>query len=372
MKNNNFNLNQLQIAIDLRGKTNKEFAAILDCPISTFQSYMNGKRIAPQIFIEKCATALEIPLDFLYLNDLDEIASDRIFYRSFSRIKASHRKSVESYVKIAMKIDLYFSKHLHMPNFLPVDLDVIDPSFNISELAASTLRAEWGLGVLPVKNIVSLLERKGIRVYRLPLEVQDVDALSIPNKEGTPFVFLNTGKSAERMRFDAAHELGHHIIHHYDKAYSKNISENLKQLEIEADQFASNFLMPTDGFIATKPRYPTLDAMIQAKKYWNVSLQAYNYKLHKLGAITDWIYRSNCIQINKLGYHRNEPESMGYDESIFFKKALSLLMEKSNFSINMMLDEISISKKDFNALTFDSITHVESLTKKPFKLHIVD
>jgi len=367
-----YNLNQLQVAIDLRGMKNKEFALLIDCPVSTFQSYMNGKRIIPSSFLEKCALKLNVPLSFFYIEDLADLESDRIFYRSFSRIKAAHRGSVESYVKIAMRIDSYFSKYLNMPKFLPIDLDVIEPSSSIAEVASLKLRVEWGLGILPIKNIVSLLERKGLRVYRLPLEVRDVDALSVPNDDGIPFVFLNTGKSAERMRFDAAHELGHHILHHYAKAGTNIENENLKQLEIEADQFSSNFLMPTDAFVAKRPKYPTIDAMIESKKYWNVSLQAFNYKAHKVGLITDWIYRSNCIQINKQGFHRSEPNTMGYDESIFFKKALNLLMEKPDFSIEKMLDELCISKEDFNELTFDSIEQVESAAKKTSKLYIVE
>ncbi len=76
-----------------------------------------------------------------------------------------------------------------------------------SEAAAEMLRAHWGIGELPVKNMIALLESRGIRVYSLAIDAKEVDAFSMW-KGGRPFVFLNTFKSAEHCRFDAAREIG--------------------------------------------------------------------------------------------------------------------------------------------------------------------
>jgi len=75
------------------------------------------------------------------------------------------------------------------------------------EVAASVLRQHWGLGERPIKNMVHLLESKGVRVYSLAENSVEVDAFALWHSK-TPFVFLNTLKSAEHGRFDAAHELG--------------------------------------------------------------------------------------------------------------------------------------------------------------------
>ena len=39
-----------------------------------------------------------------------------------------------------------------------------------------------------------------------------MDAFSLI-RDDRPFAFLNTDRSAERQRFDAAHELGHLLLH---------------------------------------------------------------------------------------------------------------------------------------------------------------
>jgi Zn-dependent peptidase ImmA (M78 family) len=80
------------------------------------------------------------------------------------------------------------------------------------------------------------LEAHGVRVFLLPVDSASVDAFSVWHQE-TPFVFLNPMKSGERGRMDAAHKLGHLTLHGHGVPRSR-------QVELEADRFASAFLMP--------------------------------------------------------------------------------------------------------------------------------
>ena len=66
-------------------------------------------------------------------------------------------------------------------------------------------------------------------------------------------MFLNTFKSAERSRFDAAHELAHLILH-------KHGAPNGQEAEKQADTFAGSFLMPRASVLASAPRSPTISA----------------------------------------------------------------------------------------------------------------
>jgi hypothetical protein len=55
---------------------------------------------------------------------------------------------------------------------------------------------------------------------------------------GMPHVIvLNRQQSADRMRFTLCHELGHVIMHTFPTP----------EMEVEADKFASCFLLPTSG-----------------------------------------------------------------------------------------------------------------------------
>ncbi|NVZ67186.1 ImmA/IrrE family metallo-endopeptidase, partial [Pseudomonas gingeri] len=103
---------------------------------------------------------------------------------------------------IAFRVNHWIEERFNLPSAGLPDLSDLGP-----EEAAATLRRVWGLGNAPIPNMIHLLESKGIRVFSLAEETREVDAFCTWY-EGKPFIFLNTIKSAERSRFDAAHELG--------------------------------------------------------------------------------------------------------------------------------------------------------------------
>lgn len=104
------------------------------------------------------------------------------------------------------------------------------------------------------------------------------------------FVFLNTKKSAEHGRFDAAHELGHLVLHRHG-------SPQGREAEQEANAFASAFLMPRASLLAQAPHIPTLEHLIKLKKIWSVSVAALTYRLHTVGAISDWHYQTLFVEL---------------------------------------------------------------------------
>lgn len=368
-----FSKDRLRIAKDLRGLSNTDFAEKLSCSLSKVKQLLDAdKEISGNDQAEICRV-LNLPMSFFIENDIQPHETEQIFYRSVARIKAQHRKANEAYTLLAKNINTYLLKKVKLPQFSRPVLDITeiqDQHYRYIDHIAIELRALWGLGVQPINNIVSLCELKGIRIFRLPNEVKEIDALSyFDDESGSPFIFVNNFKSAERSRFDCAHELGHIIMHTHNRKVREE--KDNKLLEIEADQFASEFLMPAEAFFATSPRYLSIDNMIEYKKIWRTSLKAVNYKAHKLGLISDWVNRSNLMKINSLGYHIEEPEETHRDESMMLPKIVSLLVSQPSFDKNKMLDEIGISEDDFNQLTFDALAKVD-IPKKKTKLYLVD
>ncbi|MEA2541408.1 MAG: hypothetical protein QOH35_2774 [Acidobacteriaceae bacterium] len=56
-----------------------------------------------------------------------------------------------------------------------------------------------------------------------------------------------------------------------------------------------------------------------------VSTAALAYRLHKLGILSDWQYRTFCIQINQRGYRTEEPNGLPREESVIWKKVFTEL-----------------------------------------------
>src|SRR3546814_15647567 len=105
--------------------------------------------------------------------------------------------------------------------------------------------------------MIKLLESKGVHVFSLAEDTKNVDAFSCW-RNGQPFVFLNTFKSAERSRFDAAHELAHLVLHRHGGPQGR-------EAETEANQFASALLMPHAALVSTIPSVIRLDQFLRAK-----------------------------------------------------------------------------------------------------------
>jgi Zn-dependent peptidase ImmA (M78 family) len=228
------------------------------------------------------------------------------------------------------------------------------------EEAASAIRQIWGLGELPIRNMVHLLEAKGIRVFSLAIDTREVDAFSMW-RESTPFVFLNNNKSSEHSRYDAAHELGHLLLHRHG-------SPQGREAEREADIFAAAFLMPRASVIARSPRFATLDDLIQLKRIWTVSVAAINYRLHEIGMMTDWQNRTLCVQIARRGYRTFEPNESPRETSqllpLMFGELYEEGMTRANVARLLRLPQAEIEELMFG-LTMTSIEGSGKLSAIP-------
>ncbi len=213
-----------------------------------------------------------------------------------------------------------------------------------ADAAAVALRHQCGLGEPPVRNMVHLLGAKGVRVFTLFEDTTEVDAFSLW-RATTPFVFLNTMKSAERSRFDAAHELGHLVPHRNAGAPQGCEAEH------EANRFASAFLMPRGGVFAVAPVFPSLDRLVVLKRQWIVSVGAVAYRLHALGLLTDWHYTRLCIRIRERGFRTKEPQPSRREMSQILPKVFAAFREEGT-SLRDVAEAIQIELEEVDNLVF--------------------
>jgi Zn-dependent peptidase ImmA (M78 family) len=170
-------------------------------------------------------------------------------------------------------------------------------------------------------NVVHLLEAHGVRVFSLADDCREVDAFSLI-RDDRPFAFLNTDRSAERQRFDAAHELGHLLLH------GGAPRVHGRDREAEANRFAAAFLMPRRAVLAQGLREATLDRVLAAKRHWTVSAMAMTHRLHELHLLSDWNYRTTCVALARDGYRRTEPGGARPEVSQVATKVLASLRDE--------------------------------------------
>lgn len=307
-----FHPSRLVLARVRRGVTRTGLAEQTNIPVRTLKAYEAGDISPSEDVLDRLATELKFPAGFFMRGTLDVPQPDAVSFRSMAGMTASQRDSAIGAAALAVELSDWIAARFAVP-----EPDVPSLRGHSPEIAADALRATWGLGERPIKNIIHLLEAHGVRVFSLAERNHEVDAFSLW-RGACPFVFLNTMKSAEHSRFDAAHELGHLTLHRHGGPRGKGA-------EREADVFAASFLMPRGSVVACKPRTPTLEAMVALKRTWNVSVAAMNRRLHDVGVTTDWQYRSVCIDIATSGYRREEPNEAPRETSQVLQKVFHAL-----------------------------------------------
>lgn len=279
--------------------------------------------------VESFSQTLSFPVGFFYLDDIDVADIEITSFRSLTSMTALIREAALAAGSIGFEVSDWIEDQFALPEVQIPDLS----SYGAKEPAhaARILREEWRLGEKPISNIIHLLESKGARIFSLCENTLKVNAYSLWRNE-KPYLFLNTQKSSECSRFDAAHELGHLVLHQDGKTKGRDAED-------QANAFASSFLMPRRDILANIPKVKNLNHLIDLKTRWKVSLAALCYRLHKLGILTDWKYRDYCILLSKYGYNKNEPNSIDREQSIVWNKVLNSLWseQKTHYDIAEVL-----------------------------------
>jgi Zn-dependent peptidase ImmA (M78 family)/transcriptional regulator with XRE-family HTH domain len=288
------------------------------------------------------AKALELPIEFFSGSDIEEITSEAASFRSLKTLTASLRESAIGAGTFAKMVSEWIEKHFNLPSPSIPSLRDFEP-----EAAAQVLRTEWGLGERPIHNMVHLAESHGVRVFSLPIDSLKVDAFSVLHRGTTPYVFLNTKKSAEHSRFDVAHELGHLTLH----THTHGGPSGSRDAELEANRFASAFLMPRGDVLGhiPPPSTITVKAIHRLKKRWGVSAIALVFRLHKLKILTEWQYRTLCIQLSAAGFKSGEPDGMPRETSQVFAKVFKSLRE-DGLTRGKIARDLSLTPSEVDAL----------------------
>lgn len=310
---------------------------VTDRSITGFES---GDITPDPITVQRLAEQLRFPVSFFMGDDLEEVPTAGTSFRSLARMTAAQRHSAEAAGTLALALNDWIEPRFRLPE---PDVPKLGPGLD-PETAAAVVRSEWQLGEQPIQNIVHLLEAHGVRVFSLAEECREVDAFSFW-RETRPFIFLNTQKTAEHSRLDAAHELGHLVLHWH------HTSPQGKEAEREAQAFGSALLMPAAAVKATAPRFPTLENMLARKRQFRVSLAAYVYQLHKLRLITDWHYRSLLVDMSKRGYRTKEPRGIQAETSQVLNKVFKAL-RLQGIGRAEIARQLDIYPNDLDALVF--------------------
>lgn len=333
-----FNSSRLDIARKRRGLTKAKLAEEAGISTRILTDYEHGRTQPTSVTVERIARVLHFPVEFFDLPDIETPTVAAVSFRALSSMSARQRDQAVGSAAIAIELADWIDRRFHLPTPDVPRLADVDP-----ETAAERVRDAWGLGHDPAPNMVHLLEAHGIRVFSLALENTEVDAFSFW-RDGLPYVFLNTMKSAERSRMDAAHELGHLVLHWAGGPQGR-------KEEQQAQAFGSAFLMPRTSVLAKAPRGARANQIIQAKHYWQVAAANLAYRMHTLGLLTEWQYRSVFIELGKCGYRSTEPDGIRRETSQVLVKVFRALRDEGRTQAHVAT-ELAITAEELGSVIF--------------------
>lgn len=313
-----FNPTRLTLARERRGWTKRILAEKTGLTARSISNFENKLDFSPsEETLQLFAEVLRFPVGFFLSDTLDQPTAETASFRAMKSMSAARQRTVLAIGAFGFALDRWLDVRFEQPF---ADVPVM-PSED-PDTAAESLRHHWGLGDSPVKYMIKLLEAKGVKLYSLGNQPREVSAYSLWH-DGTPFIYLNTTKSAEHIRFALAHELGHLLLHRdIDPS-----GADTRQIEKEADRFASAFLMPRRDVLAHSLRTPSRALLIQAKKRWGVAVTALAYRLHHLGLVSDWHYRGLCIEMSQKGDRMREPAGLSHENSSRLGQIFAALRE---------------------------------------------
>lgn len=345
------NIERIKLARESRGYSQSALSKLLDTISQSMLSKIEkGFAECSLETLNEISSVLNYPISFFYKKHQAYYIKE-FYYRKNLSTTLTKNKILEAKVNI---ISSHFSELLDN-----VEVDVNLPYTDIKEYDLTPERfAEQVRGIFmlpkgPITDLINLLEKRGVIIHELDFdETFKFSGINFHTREGIPVIMVNRNHSNSRKNFTIAHELGHLLMH--EKFI---VSDNMKEIESEANRFASNFLMPrsdikADLFGLTDSKLGSL------KRYWKVSIQSLIYRAKDLGCISPDQYRRWVTKISYYGWRKKEPFEFPISEPYLLGKILLLHFNELGYSKNEVLEMLGTSDFEFN-----EFYNIESLSK---------
>jgi len=199
---------------------------------------------------------------------------------------------------VVRKFERYCEKYLRFEELTGRRLELAPLYSHVSaERLADDERRRLGLGDEPIRDIFSLVELNGLRIFRHPLpEGSKVSGVFVFWEEkSAAFALINSAQSAGRQAFTVAHEYCHYLRDRLESPVIDNADVFIDEYvslysprEQFSQAFAARFLMPPVKVCDVvekdlRPQRLNYDDVIFLKRYFGVSTAAMLRTLRNLG-----------------------------------------------------------------------------------------
>lgn len=331
-----FDGSRLRLARETRGLSQNELAAkVGSITAPAISQYENGVIKPSTQTLSEISAALSFPVAFFTIPF--ESTNHPAFFRSLRGAPAKEKAAARALAEIASQLVAGLEKYVQLPSVnLPRARISIATERPTIENLAKQVRTSWGISAGPIPNVIAELERRGFVTVRLPLDVSEIDAFSVPF-QSRPVVVLSADKSAaDRSRFDAAHELGHLVMH------ETNDDSEHRRIEQQAHWFAAAFLAPTSELESELPKSLDWPALASLKRRWGLSMASLLMRTRDLGRISEAEYTRGMRHMSLKGWRKVEPVQLGAPERPLLLGRAVAALATTGMSLESLAEECGL------------------------------
>ncbi len=272
-----------------------------------------------------------------------------IRYRALKAVKVGDKRAFEGEALGWFQAYLAAEKAVHDPiKHVPADFRV-KPSETGAEVARWVRDADvYRFGDYPIPSIMRLAENFGIRVIQLHTDAR-IDGIAARLGD-VSVVAINQNLSNDRIRMNAAHELGHHLFQ--DCVDGSSLSD--EEADRRAMEFASHLLIP-DAALREAFGLQSMVRLIQYKERYGISLAAMLYRAEQGRLLPRGLSKTLWIKFGQLGWRRDEPGYVPPDRPIRMESLFDAAVQQKKMTFAQIaavagVDERAVRRRVFLAM----------------------
>lgn len=304
MTGTTLNPERLQRARKARGLSMRALALEAGVSAMAISKYERGLTSPTTDVLHRLIDALGVEPGFL--ERADRVVLKEVEYRTLNEIGLSPVQEKRILADVTEQMEIRLECEKLIPGLRPGELSLpVLPSciddYDAIEGIADAVREAWGLGERPIKNLLSVIEENGFRVFTTEIDKGDrFDGFSAEH-QAIPIIVVGTGWTGDRQRFTLAHELGHQVL----KGRLRGLDE-----EEACHRFAGAFLVPKAQVVRLlgwHRKSITPYELYMLKHEWGISMQAWVHRAKNAGVITDVAMKAHWTIFKRNKWFKSEP-----------------------------------------------------------------
>lgn len=339
------NFRNILLARESRGITQKQLAEEIEgLNQGNLSKIEKGLMTIQKDTLAKVSESLDFPTSFFYKETQNRYVNS-FFYRKRVTISSKEITKLEARFDITrIAIDELLNS-VDIPEFSI-------PSIPLSNTmtpkdAANRIRVFFGLQRGPINNLINRLEKNGVIIFMLNDVPEKFFGVSMFTNKMQPIMFINEDLSNDCKRFTIGHELGHLVLHLRNLDYLENDSD----LDKEANEFSSEFNMPSDDCRGDLLRLKYSD-LPSIKAYWKLSKAAICYRAKSMNFLTESQYKYFMMQLSSSNQRKKEREVVDLDNPTLLNKIIDIHLNDLNYSKEELAELTGLSTNDLSDLFF--------------------